>query len=245
MINFFCFKWGDQYNYKYVNRLYGSIKKHCHVPFKFHCITENPVGIHDDIEWIEYNKFDPFDYPKDRIFTREKVVLFKEFKQGKNIWLDLDLLIHNNITDIVTRDIEKPTFIWNHWTWNDNEDPLKNYGNGHVCYVNSSFVMWQDNNGEKIFDDLWEKQQYAFHTYTSLDKYIFYQHWHKNNFSVWEDALWYNYNFDKRPWHKQENKKGCIFNTSHLKLYENDRKVYELHETVNWARDLWESYDRL
>ncbi len=101
MINFFTFKWGNKYDYKYVNRLYGSIKKHCNVPFKFHCITENPVGISDEIEWIEYNDFDPFDYPKDQIFTREKLVLFKEFKKGKNVWVDLDFLIHNNILFVV------------------------------------------------------------------------------------------------------------------------------------------------
>lgn len=244
MINFFTFKWGDKYDYKYVNRLYGSLKIHCKVPFTFTCITDNPAGINDEIEWIEYNSFDPFYYPKDRIFTREKLVLFKEFKQGKNFWLDLDLLIHNDITDLVTRDLEKPTFIWNYWNWDKVERPLLGYNHGGICYVNSSFVGWQDDQGEKIFDMLWSKQEAAFHTYKSLDKYLFYQHWHKNNFDVWERGLWYNYNFDERPFQKQEHKRGCIFNTSHLKLFENNIKAYELHETFNWSKNLWESYDR-
>ena len=51
-----------------------------------------------------------------------------------------------------------------------------------MCFVNSSFVGWQDNNGEQIFDDLWNKQEYAFHMYASLDKYMFYEQWHKKSF---------------------------------------------------------------
>ena len=245
MINFFCFKWGDKYDYKYVNRLYGSLVKHCKVPFTLTCITENPMGMREEIEWIEYNDFDPFDFPKDQIFTREKLVLFKEFKQGTNVWLDLDLLIHNDITDLVTRDFEKPTFIWNYWNWDQSDDPLRHYGSNQICYVNSSFVAWQDDCGEQIFDHLWEKQTQAFYTYKSLDKYIFYQHWHKGTFETWEPGLWYNYNFDYKPRQMQPDRKGCIFNTSHLKLYKNEIQAHELHESVTWARELWESYDRL
>lgn len=243
MINFFTFKWGDKYDHKYVNRLHNSLKNHVDVPFKFYVITENPIGISEDIEWIEYNLFDPFDYPKDQIFTREKLVLFKQYTKGKNFWLDLDLLIHNNITDLVTRDLEKPTFIWNYWNWDRSDNPYQGYGSGQTCYVNSSFVGWQDNNGEKIFDELYNKQKQAFYTYRSLDKYLFYQHYHKDNFNVWERGLWYNYNFDKYPFQKQENMRGCIFNTSHLKLYPNEIKAFELHETYNWAHDIWVSYD--
>ena len=249
MINFFCFKWGDKYDYNYVNRLYGSVFKNCKVPFTFHCITENPVGLLDDIEWIEYNDFDPFDHPKDRVWTREKLVLFKEFNKGKNFWLDLDLLIHNDITDLVTYDLDKPTFIWNHWSWDalegQGKNPLENYGSKQMCFVNSSFVGWQYNNGEQIFDDLWNKQEYAFHMYASLDKYMFYEQWHKKSFDTWKRGLWYNYNFDPRPHHKQEDKRGCIFNTSHLKLYPNDVQAKELHEATDWAIELWESYGRL
>ena len=77
------------------------------------------------------------------------------------------------------------------------------------------------------------------------DKYMFYEQWHKKSFDTWKRGLWYNYNFDPRPHHKQEDKRGCIFNTSHLKLYPNDVQAKELHEATDWAIELWESYGRL
>ena len=247
MLNFYTFKWGSKYDARYPNRLYGSLTKWCKVPFTLTCITDDTTDILPQIETIDYNSFDLFDYPKDRVFTREKLCLMKKFNKGKNFWLDLDLLIHNDITDLVTRDLEKPTFIWNYWNWDRAEDPMEFYGHGQTCYINSSFVGWQDNNGEILFDELWKRQKEAFYTYASLDKYLFYQHWHKKNVLTWERGLWYNYNFGTDPFKAQEDKKGCIFNTSHLKLYDRDGVqrplAFELHETRGWAKRIWESYD--
>lgn len=243
MINFFTFKWGSKYDASYPNRLYGSLLRHCSEAFTFTCITDDLTGLRTGINTIDYNTFDPFDYPKDRVFTREKLVLFKEFNKGRNCWIDLDILIHNDITDLVTRELEKPTFIWNWWGWDDNPNRMRGYGNGQSCFINSSFVAWQDDMGEPIFDALYNKQKEAFYTYISLDKYLFYQHWHKKHLDFWERGLWYNYNFDKVKFTKQESHRGCLFNTSHLKLYKDRPEAYELHEAEGWAKQLWESYD--
>lgn len=247
MVNFFTFKWGSKYGPEYVNRQYGMLQRYVDHDFTHTCITDDANGIRDEVNIIDYNTFDPFDYPKDRIFTREKLVLFKEFNQGKNIWLDLDLLIHNDITDLIEQKIEKPTFIWNWWNWDlssDKRSALKFYGQGTMCYVNSSFVMWEDNMGEHIFDAVNQKQEYAFYTYKSLDKYLFYQHWHKGHLDFWDRGLWYNYNFSEPRFTYMPEYRGCIFNTSHIKANNlTGIEAYELDEAEGVVAQLWRSYD--
>lgn len=245
-VNIFTFKWGTKYGPEYTNRLFGSLCRHIDVPFTFTCITDDTTGLDERIQTIDYDTFDPFDYPKDRVFTREKVVLFKRFQTGNNFWIDQDILIHNNITDLVTGQYDVPKFIWNYWNWNGRSEfeNLRWFGKGVQCYVNSSFVGWSGNAGEFIYDYLDTNQVEAFHTYKSLDKFLFYQFWRRDKLDFWEDGLWYNYNFSDPPFTKVEDAKGCIFNTSHIKANNLDQIAYEIHETEGWAKELWESYDR-
>ena len=245
MVNIFTFKWGDKYGPEYTNRLYGSLLKHVDVPFTFTCVTDNSDGLHSDIKVIDYDTFDPWEYPKDRILTREKVILMKRFQEGNNFWIDQDILIHNNITDLITRTFEKPTFIWNYWNWTNRSEyeALRWFGKGVQCYVNSSFVGWTGSCGEFIYDHIMANEKQAFHTYKSLDKYLFYQHWRNERLAFWEEGLWYNYNFSKPPFTIQEAERGCIFNTSHIKANNLEQKAFEIHETTGWAKEMWESYD--
>lgn len=240
-INFYTFKWGNKYSADYVNKLYSSLAIHCHVDYTFTCITDDSTGIDSSINIIDYDSFDPFPYPKDRVFTREKLVLMKRFNKGKNFWLDLDLLIMNDITDLVTRELEKPTFIWNYWTWDRGEDDhnrLWSWGKGTICYMNSSFVGWQDDRGEFLYDhlDKWHKE--AFHTYASLDKYLFYQHWNlnKGKLHFWERGVVSRYEGQDDP----TLNRMWIFNSSHIKgNYQN--KIYnELHEQDGWVGEAWQ-----
>lgn len=246
MINFFTFKWGEKYGPEYVNRLYGALKRHVDVPFKLTCITDNTDGIHSDVELIDYTTFDPWDYPKDRIFTREKVVLMKRFTTGQNFWLDLDLLIQDNITDLVTRKLSKPTFIWNYWNWDKGSERavLQWFGKGTQCFVNSSFVGWTDDCGEFLYDWINNDQERLFYTYKSLDKALFYQQWRKGTLDFWDRGLFYNYNFDVEKFAYMDGYRASIFNTSHIKANNiQGVEALEIHETENWAKDLWESYD--
>lgn len=246
MINFFTFKWGEKYGPEYVNRLYGALKKHVDVPFNLTCITDDSEGVHSDIDIIDYNTFDPWDYPKDRIFTREKIVLMKRFKEGNNFWLDLDLLIQDNITHLVTRTFEKPTFIWNYWNWDKGPEKqaMAWYGKGVMCYVNSSFVGWTGDCGEFIYDFVDAHQDICFYTYKSLDKFLFYQMHRCGKLDFWERGLFYNYNFDVEKFAHMEGYVASIFNTSHIKANNiQGVEALEIHETDNWAKTLWESYD--
>ena len=49
----------------------------------------------------------------------------------KNFWIDLDVLVHEDVTELITRKHHNITFIWNYW--NDYEEiSLFNYGQRSV-----------------------------------------------------------------------------------------------------------------
>ena len=248
-INFFTLKWGDKYGPEYVNRLYGSLKQQIkHYEPVLTCITDDSTGIRPEVKIVDYDTFDPFDYPKDRIFTREKAVIKKKYNKGQNFILDLDILIQSDITDVVTCKMSKPKMIWNYWNWKDKTDVERYqwYGKGTDCYCNSSFVGWTDTVGEFVYDHIEKYEEEAFHTYKSYDKYLYYQHIRHDRLDFWDEDFVCNYNFDETfKYEKQPQFSICLFNTSHLakNKIKTEHQVLELDETDGWAKYLWESYD--
>ena len=102
-------------------------------------------------------------------------MLIDKDEYDKNIWIDLDLLVHDDMTEIITRPHNNITFIWNYW--NDYERlSLFNFGRGVSCHTNSSFVAWDKGTASWLLEythEHWNKIEW---TYKSLDKYLFYQH---------------------------------------------------------------------
>ena len=227
-MNFFTLKWGDKYGPEYVNRLYGSLIKHYNKPFTFTCYTDNSSGIRNEIIIENIDKLRK--YNTDRVFTYEKLILMDYHESG--IWIDLDVLIHKNITDLK---FEKDfIMIWNHW--NPLERSYDWYGKGSSCHVNSSFVYWNNPKWLKDFTyDNWNKIEW---TYKSLDKYMFYQHHRCGRLHYWPKNLVSNYN---REGFTLKNK-ITIFNTSHIKANNLSEIGYELHEADQSAVELWKSY---
>lgn len=233
-MNFFTFKWGDKYGSEYVNRLYGSLKAHYQKPFTLTCYTDNTTGIREEVQTTNIELLRRYD--TDRVFTYEKLVLMDYHEKG--IWLDLDILIHQDITSVVNNIKEDDDFImiWNHW--NDYEKrSLRWYGRGVACHVNSSFVYFNNPQWLKSFTAKnWDKIEW---TYKSLDKYMFYQHHRNNNLSYWPRKIFSNYNVQGF----QLANKITVFNTSHIQANNLNVKAYELHEANQDVVDLWRSYD--
>ena len=231
-MNFYTFKWGKKYDHNYVNRLYGSLLCNVNIPFKFTCYTDDHLNFRDEIIVKNINELRP--YNTDRVFTYEKLILLEKHQEG--IWLDLDILIHENITDIVTRDDGDFKMIWNHWN-NYETKSLRWYGSGSSCHINSSFVKFK--NPEwliKFTKDNWKKIEW---TYKSLDKYMFYQHHRNNRLHYWEDGIFSNYN--KEGFKLKD--KITLFNTSHIKANNLKEIAYEIHEADGDVINLWKSYD--
>lgn len=238
MINFYSLKWGTKYGPEYANRIYGSLLANIKVPFTYTLVTDDMTGIRPEINHIDLKGFDYFEHqPKQQIWTREKLSYFKHFQKGRNLWLDLDILIHKDITEEVTGPCEKPTLIWNYWQ--DQENAIKWYGKKVSCVLNSSFVMWHDDNGMEIFNHLKKNEEKAFFSYRSLDKFLYYQCHRHGMIDYWPEDFVSNYN---KEGFKLKGKVS-IFNTSHVTRNKNiTDNVYELDEADEWTRNLWMSY---
>ena len=230
-----CLKWGTLYGPEYVNRTYGGLLKHCKEPFHFVCYTDDADGICSQIEVKDIEELRP--YNTKMVFTYEKLMLIDRDEYDKNLWIDLDVLVHKDITDLITRPHNNITFIWNYW--NDYERmSLFNYGRGVSCHTNSSFVAWDKGTATWLSEYThkhWKKIEW---TYKSLDKYLFYQHHRNGKINLWEDGIFSNFN--KQGY--QLKNRVTLFNTSHLYNNKNMRDVrhYELHESS--ASELWKSY---
>ena len=230
-MDFYVLKWGDKYGPEYVNRLYGGLKKHYKKPFTLTCYTDNYTTIREEVNIKNIKELRKFD--TDRVFTYEKLILMEKHEKG--VWLDLDLLIHDDIADVDNDN--HFTMIWNYWN-HYRERSLLWYGKGSSCHVNSSFVKFD--NPEwliKFTNDNWQKIEW---TYKSLDKYLFYQHHRNKRLKYWDEGFVTNYN---REGFKLKGQVS-IFNTSHM--YNNKgitEETYELHEADSKTVKLWKSYD--
>jgi len=231
-MNFFTLKWGTKYDHNYVNRLFYSLKKHYTNSFNFYCITDDNIGICNDIKIIDYNEFNTLsNLPQNRLFTKEKTLLFKNFTAGSNIYLDLDILIYNDVTELFDQLKEKPVFIWNYW--DTSYDPIEAIYNieDNNCYLNGSIILWHGNNAEFIFDNMYNNIDKFLGLYNSLDKFIYREHWYKNHLLFWPENMVYRYNGKH-----YSDQKACLFNNSH-------GEGKDLHEIEGWVKDIWYSYD--
>lgn len=90
-----CLKHGDKYSSDYVNKLYNMTQRHCNIPFKFACITENNIGINPNIQIIPTPKakvsgwwYKPWLFSKDIPLS------------GTLLFFDLDIVIVKNIDQL-------------------------------------------------------------------------------------------------------------------------------------------------
>ena len=50
VVNILCMKWGTKYSADYVNTLYSMVARNMSKEFRFVCLTEDGLGLHDNIE---------------------------------------------------------------------------------------------------------------------------------------------------------------------------------------------------
>ncbi len=91
-MNIICLKWGDKYSHIEVNRLYKMCLKYFKDDFTFTCYTENSNQINKDIEILPLK----LDYDLERWWW--KLTLFENKVSDITMFLDLDVVIQNDIT---------------------------------------------------------------------------------------------------------------------------------------------------
>jgi len=93
-----CLKFGNKYDSTYVNRLYNMVKRNLTIDYEFVCFTENPEGIDPEIKIQDLPVtpavtgwwYKPF-------FFNPKLPI-----QGTILYLDLDVVVFNNIDHLFT-----------------------------------------------------------------------------------------------------------------------------------------------
>ena len=98
-----CMKWGTKYGADYVNRLYNMVKRHTTIDFQMVCLTDRTEGISPEVQcfpipplalpegspergWNKLSTFEPDLYGL----------------KGNALFLDLDVVIIDNIDDFFT-----------------------------------------------------------------------------------------------------------------------------------------------
>lgn len=93
MNNVVCLKHGTKYSAEYVNNLYSMVKRNLTVPFKFTCFTEDSSGINKEIHICDLPSI-----PKANGWWYKPMFFNPDLPlKGKLLFLDLDIIIFNNI----------------------------------------------------------------------------------------------------------------------------------------------------
>ena len=130
-----CVKWGDKYSREYVEKLKQQCEDNCSVPFNFYCLTDKKEKDYDislPLTWDEYeglhsryrNSQAPSNmwaYRKLYMFKLDKVLgrggwdeSERDFKtiEGDNfLYLDLDVIIHQDLKYFFDLDMTQPWIV--------------------------------------------------------------------------------------------------------------------------------------
>lgn len=121
-----CMKWGTKYGPEYVNRLYAMVQRHLPGDFRFVCLTDDAVGLHPSVEALP---IPPLNLPPgipERGWA--KLTTFSQDLhglRGRALFLDIDIVIVDDITPFFERDGE---FLIIH----DHKRPWRITGNSSV-----------------------------------------------------------------------------------------------------------------
>jgi len=163
-INVICLKWGDKYDASMVNRLYTMLKKNSTKEFTLHCVTEDPTGVSDDINIINLP-----DYELEKWWWKLWILSDELPVDGKCVFLDLDIVIQNNIDTILNFDNGEDLFVlkaqWRTTLITKHSPP-----------INSSIIIWNTHCIKGYFKKFFSDPEYYMFKYRGIDTYLDSEH---------------------------------------------------------------------
>jgi len=171
-MHFTCMKWGNKYSPDYVNNLYGMVRRNYSKRFKFVCYTDEPEGLDKHITVRSIPDVKPL-HPKywfgreNYCWDRAKFLVLNSHvwlkTKGPFCYLDLDIIIQNNIDDIDEL-AKSPHMIYSNW-----ENPRvlqdRRFLDVRGSLYNSSVMLWCTDQGEKIYNDVLKHKDTVFQTF--------------------------------------------------------------------------------
>jgi hypothetical protein len=117
-VNIICIKWGKRYPASYVNKLYAGVQRNLARPFLFHCCTDDASGLNPKINVIPFPE-NPgikswWPHVLVKLITTKNG--FGDLK-GPTLFLDLDVIIMNNIDCLFDYKLGENCIIHNWVNW--------------------------------------------------------------------------------------------------------------------------------
>lgn len=138
MINVCCVYYGNKYKQEYVQKLYNMVERHLTIPHKFYCFTDwksLPRQIKGDIIYKEFPRHDMDGWWNKLQLFHPDVEL-----DGVNLYMDLDVVIVDNIDCFVTH------------SKNEEFSIIRDFGQPDTTY-NSSIMKWNNSTATSL---IWE-----------------------------------------------------------------------------------------
>lgn len=140
-LNVICLKWGDKYPTTDVNQLYRMVERNLGLPFEFYCITEDSIGLSDEIKALPL-------YDVSLIGWWHKLSIFrKDFYglSGTALFLDLDIVITKKLDELLLFKPGKTCSIQDNGgsKWNVINSSVVRYEIGELDYVWQGFLYNQ------------------------------------------------------------------------------------------------------
>lgn len=172
MFRVICAKWGD-YDDNTITQLFDNVKEKCTIPFDFCCFTE----FSDEFDRYQYQK-DDYDYwDQGGLPHSNKIQLFKlDEKFDKDdviLYLDLDVIVNQDIAYFLELDNNKPYIVWNYWDEEKPEEWRRLYNISHCPLFNSSAMLWKPGQNIAIYNFLKDNADKVFFTYRGIDTFMF------------------------------------------------------------------------
>jgi len=144
--NILCVRFGNKYGHEYVIKLRNMIARHCHVPYTFNCLTDDPKPIEGVNNIVITNK----GYPRG---WWHKVHMFDPSLplEGRILYMDLDVVVHKSIDKFCN-------------VWLDDFIGIRDFNRKfHPGYkhLNSSVMAWNARTQQKIFQRFIENPAHA------------------------------------------------------------------------------------
>ena len=165
--NVIVVKWGDKFTAEHVNRLYRMAKRNITLPFNFYCYTEDPTNIYNEVNII----------PLDESLGLEawwwKLTIFKKNElKGINLFLDLDVVIQNNIDHLFSQAFENKLVLISH---EDEDIRLDIESFFTFTFYNSSIMIWYNNENIEFYEKFIKNINLYTNTYRGIDGFFSYE----------------------------------------------------------------------
>lgn len=239
--NVLCVKWGDKFQSEHVNRLYKMAKKNISLPFNFYCWTEDSTGIDKEIKIVSLDK--NLDLKK----WWWKLTLFKKNElKGINLFLDLDVVIQNNIDHLfkyATKNkltlIDRTIHPLLEKTY---ESKLSDHNKMTTTNWNSSIMIWNANENEDLYKKFIKNINFYTKFYAGIDRFFTYEISNSKFVGIKSKEYYmrtfsddYNDNVEKIKINGKiytlfynESKNICIFNGCHEEFFYKGMEKYLL-----------------